>query len=67
MAKVTSINILLDLRNIDDYEQGLKWVLLSLKNTLENIYETLVNETNEIFIDDNIALKARTCIEKMFV
>ncbi len=34
-------------------------------NTLEDIYNTLVNETNEIFIDSEIAKKARICIDKM--
>ena len=37
------------------------------KNTLENIYQTLLDETNEVFIDNNIAIKARNCIEKMFI
>jgi len=37
------------------------------KNTLENIYQTLLNEENEIFIDEDLANKARLCIEKMFV
>ena len=34
-------------------------------NTLEDIYNTLVNETNEIFIDSEISKKARICIDKM--
>lgn len=35
------------------------------KNTLENIYQTLLDENNEITIDKNIAAKATACIEKM--
>lgn len=35
------------------------------KNTLENIYQTLLNENNEITIDEKIAKKATSCIEKM--
>ncbi len=35
------------------------------KNTLEDIYNTLLNETNEITIDSNIAQKARISIDKM--
>lgn len=35
MAKVTSINVLLDVRAVNNYELGLKWVVLSLKDTLE--------------------------------
>jgi len=34
-------------------------------NTLDDIYNVLLNEDNEIKIDDNIAQKARMCIEKM--
>ena len=34
-------------------------------NTLSDIYNVLLNETNEITIDDNIAKDARLCIEKM--
>ena len=34
-------------------------------NTLEDIYNVLQNENNEIFIDENIAQKARRCIDKM--
>lgn len=34
-------------------------------NTLEDIYNVLENETNEIFIDDKIAEKARLSIDKM--
>lgn len=37
------------------------------RNTLEKIYETLKNETNEINIDENIQKKARNCIEKMLL
>ena len=35
-------------------------------NTLENVYETLLNETNEITLDSDIARKAVLCIDKMF-
>ncbi len=37
------------------------------KNTLENIYQTLLDEKNEITIDKEIAKKATECIEKMFL
>ena len=37
------------------------------KNTLENIYHTLLNETNVITIDPEIAQKATKCIENMFL
>ncbi len=37
------------------------------KNTLENIYDVLLNEKNEILIDETVAQKARGCIEKMFL
>ena len=36
------------------------------KNTLEGIYNTLLNETNEINIDTEVAKKAVKCIDKMF-
>ena len=36
------------------------------KNTLEGIYNTLLNETNEIKIEPDIAKKAVQCIDKMF-
>ena len=36
------------------------------KNTLEGIYDTLLNEKNQIEIDDEIAKKAVKCIDKMF-
>ncbi|MBR3604800.1 MAG: quinolinate synthase NadA [Candidatus Gastranaerophilales bacterium] len=36
------------------------------KNTLEGIYNTLLNETNEIKIDSDVAQKAVRCIDKMF-
>ncbi len=36
------------------------------KNTLEGIYNTLLNETNEIKIDADVAKKAVQCIDKMF-
>ncbi len=35
------------------------------KNNLENIYETLLTEQNEITIDPSVAQKATECIEKM--
>lgn len=36
------------------------------KNNLENIYDCLLNETNEIKINEQTAQKAKLCIEKMF-
>ncbi|MBQ7286155.1 MAG: quinolinate synthase NadA [Candidatus Gastranaerophilales bacterium] len=36
------------------------------KNTLENIYQALLEEKNVIEIDSDIAKKATQCIEKMF-
>ena len=36
------------------------------KNTLEGIYNTLLNETNEIKIEQDVAKKAVQCIDKMF-
>ncbi|MBQ4646369.1 MAG: quinolinate synthase NadA [Candidatus Gastranaerophilales bacterium] len=36
------------------------------KNTLEGIYNTLLNESNEITIDDEVAKNAVKCIDKMF-
>lgn len=36
------------------------------KNTLENIYQTLLDEKNEITIDLDVATEAKNCIEKMF-
>ena len=36
------------------------------KNTLEGIYNTLLNETNEIKIDSQVAKLAVQCIDKMF-
>ena len=36
------------------------------KNTLEGIYNTLLNETNEIIINEEVAKKAVQCIDKMF-
>jgi len=36
------------------------------RNTLENIYQTLLNESNEITIDKEIIESARKCIDKMF-
>ena len=35
------------------------------KNNLENIYETLLTEQNEITIDSSVAQKATECIERM--
>lgn len=34
-------------------------------NTLEDIYEVLKNETNEIFVDEEISKKALGCIDRM--
>lgn len=34
-------------------------------NTLEDIYNVLVNEVNEIFVDEEISKKALNCIDKM--
>lgn len=36
------------------------------KNTLQGIYEALLNETNEITIEPDVAKKAVQCIDKMF-
>ena len=36
------------------------------KNTLEGIYNTLLNETNQIEINSDVAKKAVQCIDKMF-
>ena len=38
---------------------NMKW------NTLEDIYNCLKNETNEIFVDKEISDRAYSCIEKM--
>ena len=35
------------------------------QNTLEDIYNVLKNETNEIFVEDEIAQKALNCIDRM--
>ncbi len=35
------------------------------QNTLEDIYNVLKNETNEIFVDENISKKALNCINRM--
>ena len=40
--------------------KNMKW------NTLEDIYNSLLNEQTEITLDDNIAYKARKSIERMF-
>lgn len=37
------------------------------KNTLDNIYQTLLDEKNEITIDADIAAKATKCIERMLL
>jgi quinolinate synthase len=34
-------------------------------NTLEKLYKCLRDETNEIIVDEEIAAKAVSCIEKM--
>jgi quinolinate synthase len=39
--------------------QNMKW------NTLEDIYNCLKNENNEIFVDDEIRVRAISCIDKM--
>ena len=36
------------------------------KNTLESIYNCLLNETNQIEIEPEVAKKAVQCIDKMF-
>ena len=33
--------------------------------TLEKVYETLLNEENEVVVDEEIALKARAALNKM--
>ena len=40
--------------------QNMKW------NTLEDIYNSILNETTEITLDGATMQKAKTCIEKMF-
>ncbi len=55
------------------YNWGKEFILIdeniicpSMKNnTLDDIYETLLNETNEINLDDEIIQKARLSIDKM--
>ena len=55
------------------YNWGKEFILIdeniicpSMKNnTLEDIYETLLNETNEITLDDEIIKKARLSIDRM--
>ena len=55
------------------YNWGKEFILIdeniicpSMKNnTLEDIYETLLNETNEISLDKEIIEKSRLCIDKM--
>ncbi|MBQ8887265.1 MAG: quinolinate synthase NadA [Candidatus Gastranaerophilales bacterium] len=55
------------------YNWGKKFILIdeniicpSMKNnTLEDIYETLLNETNEITLDEEIIKKSRLCIDRM--
>lgn len=34
-------------------------------NTCDDIYNVLLNENNEVFIDENVASRAKLCIEKM--
>ncbi len=36
------------------------------RNNLSNIYQTLLDEKNEITIDETVSKKAKECIEKMF-
>ena len=33
--------------------------------TLKHLYECLKNETNEIFVEENIRIKAKNCLDKM--
>ena len=55
------------------YNQGKEFILINENivcpnmkhNTLEDIYNTLLNESNEININPNIAQKARISIDKM--
>jgi quinolinate synthase len=35
------------------------------KTTLENLYDTLANMSNEITLDEEIRKKAMKCLEKM--
>ena len=36
------------------------------RNNLSNIYQTLLDEKNEITLDETVSKKAKECIEKMF-
>ena len=40
--------------------QNMKW------NTLDDIYNSLLNETHEIFLDETVSEKAMTCINRMW-
>ena len=61
-------------RDSKKYNWGKEFILIDeniicpdmKKNTLEGIYNTLLNETNQIEIDIDVAKKAVECIDKMF-
>ena len=63
-----------DRLNRDLNKEGKEFILINenitcpdmKKNTLKDIYEVLLNETNEITIEETVAKKAKACIEKMF-
>ena len=40
--------------------QNMKW------NTLDDIYNSLLNETHEIFLDETVSEKAMACINRMW-
>ena len=35
-------------------------------NTLDDIYNSLLNETHEIFLDETVSEKAMACINRMW-
>lgn len=61
-------------RDSKKYNWGKEFILIDeniicpdmKKNTLEGIYNTLLNESNEIKIEESVAKKAVQCIDKMF-
>ena len=61
-------------RDSKRYNWGKEFILINekivcqnmKKNTLEDIYNVLINENNEISIDEVVFKKAKDCIEKMF-